>query len=230
MELFELIKQRQAVRQYSDKPLNEKTIEMILKAGQSAPSPLNSQPWHFTLVRDKQNLKSLAKKARHASFLAQTSLLIIVTVHTKPEMDEWLIQHNQHLYSGAAALQNMWLTAYSLGIGGCWVTLDELFTKKLILIPEEQTIIGGLSLGHFTEKSKTYEEKNRWPLPVLTSFEQFNKQENCKTENCYACLKLVPKSAAHSFEGEDYVWYFCGKECYREWKKQTQKWLDENNE
>lgn len=229
MELFELVKHRRAIRQFSDKPLKEEAIEIILQAGQYAPSPLNSQPWHFTLVRDKKKLKALAEKARHASFLARAPLLVIVTANTEPNIDEWLIQHNQHLYSGAAALQNMWLTACSLGIGGCWVTLDESFTKEQMSIPKQHTIIGGLVLGHHNEPLKAHAEEDRKALPILTSFEQFDSQENCETENCYTCLKQVPKSAANSFEGDDYVRYFCGNECYAEWKKQTQKWLDEDN-
>ncbi|KTD20374.1 nitroreductase family protein, partial [Legionella israelensis] len=60
MELFEAIKRRRAVRQFSDKPLNKETIEKILQAGQYAPSPLNSQPWHFTLIRNKDTLKTLS--------------------------------------------------------------------------------------------------------------------------------------------------------------------------
>ncbi|WP_207385705.1 nitroreductase family protein, partial [Legionella israelensis] len=109
MELFEAIKRRRAVRQFSDKPLNKETIEKILQAGQYAPSPLNSQPWHFTLIRNKDTLKTLSKKAQHASFLSQAQLLIIVTVDTGVDIDKWLKKHNQQLYSGAAAMQNMWL-------------------------------------------------------------------------------------------------------------------------
>ncbi|MDI9818547.1 MULTISPECIES: DUF3330 domain-containing protein [unclassified Legionella] len=229
MDILGLIKKRCAVRAYTDKALKEMDIETILQAGQYAPSPLNSQPWHFTLIRNKETLKTLSTKARHASFLSQAQLLIIVTVDTEIDIDTWLKQHNQHLYSGGAAMQNMWLAAVALDIGCCWVTLDESFTKKQIAIPKEHTIIGGLALGYHKEPIKSHAKKDRKALPLSTSFEKFNLQENCETESCYTCLKLVPKSAANSFEGEDYVRYFCGNECYVEWKKQTQKWLDEGS-
>ncbi len=221
--------QRRAVREFSDKTLNEADIETILQAGRYAPSPKNSQPWHFTLIRNKKNLKLLAGKAHHASFLAQAQLLIIVTVDTKIDIDKWLKQHNQHLYSGAAAMQNMWLVASALNLGCCWVTLDEAFTKEQIAIPIEQAIIGGLALGHYKETLKPHTEQDREALPLLTSFEKFNLQENCEKESCFTCLKLVPKSAANSFEGEDYVRYFCGNDCYKAWKEQTQKWLDDSH-
>jgi len=123
----------------------------------------------------------------------------------------------------------MWLAAVALDIGCCWVSLDEAFTKEQISIPIDHTIIGGLTLGHHKEPLKAHAEEDRKVLPLLTSFEQFNHRENCETESCYTCLKQVPKSAANSFEGDDYVRYFCGNKCYAEWKKQTQKWLNEDS-
>jgi len=228
VDILELIKQRRAVRSYRDKELNEKDIETILQAGQFAPSPLNSQPWHFTLIRNKETLKKLANNARHASFLSQAKLVIIVTVDTEVDIDSWLKNHNQHLYSGAAAIQNMWLAATALDIGCCWVTLDEGVTKEHITIPEEQTIIGGLALGYAKELINPHAKEDRKALSLLTSYEKFNHQGNCETESCYTCLKLVPKSSANTFEGDDYVRYFCGNECYAKWKKQTKEWLDKD--
>ncbi len=40
---------------------------------------------------------------------------------------------------------------------------------------------------------------------------------------CEVCLKEIPKSVATTEEGEDYVHYFCGLECYTSWKKQAEK-------
>ncbi len=40
------------------------------------------------------------------------------------------------------------------------------------------------------------------------------------TISCAACQAEVPASAAHTFEGEDYVQHFCGLECMISWKKE----------
>lgn len=42
---------------------------------------------------------------------------------------------------------------------------------------------------------------------------------------CCTCLKQIPKSAAYSFEGEDYIWFFCGSSCFEQWNSQTEQWL-----
>jgi nitroreductase len=183
MDMVELIKSRRAVRSFNPREVDEQTIEKILEAGRYAPSPQNSQPWHFTLIRNKESLKHLASAAKHAGFLSNAPLLIIVTVNREAPIDDWLIQHNQHIYSGAAAMQNMWLAACSLDIGCCWVTLDEKTTRKLLIIPEEQALIGAFALGYSDDNvCKPHEEGDRTPLASMTSFEQFGKSSHCNKE------------------------------------------------
>ncbi len=38
---------------------------------------------------------------------------------------------------------------------------------------------------------------------------------------CAVCMKEVPVSAAKSEEASDYVYYFCGSDCYAKWRR---KW------
>jgi hypothetical protein len=38
--------------------------------------------------------------------------------------------------------------------------------------------------------------------------------------SCDVCLKQVPKSEAKSPEASDYVLYFCGLDCYEQWRQQ----------
>lgn len=63
----------------------------------------------------------------------------------------------------------------------------------------------------------------------MISFEIYGTKEVCETECCHACLKMIPKSAAYSPEGEDYIRYYCELDCYTQWRKQTEKWLNKNN-
>ncbi len=75
-------------------------------------------------------------------------------------------------------MQNMWLSAWSLDVGCCWVTLDEKTTRKRISIPKEQVLIGALAFGYMDENTrKVHDEDDRKPLSLMTSFEQFGKSE-----------------------------------------------------
>ena len=40
------------------------------------------------------------------------------------------------------------------------------------------------------------------------------KLEN-KSYRCKVCSKEIPQSVAHTAEGADYVWHFCG-DCYKQ--------------
>lgn len=227
LDIIDFIKNRHSVRRFSSRKLDETVIEKVLTAGQFAPSPLNSQPWHFTLIQNKTTLKNIASNAKHANFVSNAPLLIVVSINEKIEIDEWLIEHQQHIYSGATAMQNMWLAACSLALGCCWVTLDEAKTKHMISLPNSHRLIGGLVLGYAEEsdigKNNNHERK---ALSLLTSFEIYGVNETCETECCHTCLKMIPKSAACSPEGEDYIRYYCGLDCYTQWKKITEKWLN----
>jgi hypothetical protein len=39
---------------------------------------------------------------------------------------------------------------------------------------------------------------------------------------CFRCGEIVPISEAKSFEGVDYVVYFCGLDCYAKWAAQEE--------
>ena len=41
--------------------------------------------------------------------------------------------------------------------------------------------------------------------------------------SCEVCLTEIPKSVARSYEGPDYVYYFCGGDCYQKWQAQKGK-------
>lgn len=40
--------------------------------------------------------------------------------------------------------------------------------------------------------------------------------------SCDVCLKEIPKSEARSAEARDYVAYFCGLDCYQQWREQQE--------
>lgn len=54
-----IIQDRRSIRQYSDEPVSEEHLEMILEAARQAPSGENAQPWRFVVVRDPSTRKQL---------------------------------------------------------------------------------------------------------------------------------------------------------------------------
>ncbi len=177
MDTFTVIKNRCAIRNFTNQTLPAQVLQQILEAGRWSPSPLNSQPWRFIVIKDKNTLTELAATARHGSFLNTAQTAIVTIVENDAKVDPWLAEHQQYIYSGVCAMQNMWLTAWHLGIGCCWVSIDEQAARELLAIPKNYTLIGSLALGYPVGNSKPHTQKDRNPLSEIVFYEQFEQTE-----------------------------------------------------
>ncbi len=45
---------------FDGRPIGDEELETILTAGLYAPTGMNTQPWHFTVIRSKEMLKKIA--------------------------------------------------------------------------------------------------------------------------------------------------------------------------
>ena len=62
-QVIDAIKKRRSVRSYETTPVSADIINMIIEAGNQAPSAMNSQPWRFVVVEEKEAKKKLLKAA-----------------------------------------------------------------------------------------------------------------------------------------------------------------------
>ena len=173
MDTVQAILTRRSVRKWKAKDIPDSLVNTILEAGRSAPSPLNSQPWHFIVLRNKHTIEEITKTAQHGLFAAQAPVVIVVTVDNHAKVDAWLAEHSQHTYSGVGALISMWFVAWSLGLGGCWITLDNTIVKTKLLVPETHEIIGSLAFGYPDEPVVGHLPEDRRPLSEIVSHEKF---------------------------------------------------------
>lgn len=49
---IKIIQDRRSIRDYTDEPVSENDLALIIEAGRQAPSGENAQPWRFIIVRD----------------------------------------------------------------------------------------------------------------------------------------------------------------------------------
>ncbi|MBA4083590.1 MAG: 5,6-dimethylbenzimidazole synthase [Kytococcus sp.] len=163
---------RRDIRRFRPDAVPEHLVTAVLEAGHRAPSVGHSQPWRFLVVTDpttRDRAAALADRARveQAAHLAseraarmldlkleglreapvgvvvacdrRTPAVGVLGRATFPDADLW---------SCAAAIENMWLTARAHGLGMGWVTLfdpDEL--AGLLGLPEDVVTLGWLCLG-----------------------------------------------------------------------------------
>lgn len=41
--------------------------------------------------------------------------------------------------------------------------------------------------------------------------------------SCEVCLKEIPASAGTTMETDDYIYHFCGTDCYQQWQQQQEQ-------
>jgi nitroreductase len=134
VDLKEAIYTRRAVREFTDEPVDEKTLRQLVDAAVQAPSAVNQQPWSFCVVRDKallarisgeakahmlrtspaalsHHFQELLSDAKFDIFYHAPALIVISSVAESP----WAVE-NCSLAAG-----NLMLTARAAGLGTCWI-------------------------------------------------------------------------------------------------------------
>ena len=61
MELYEAIRKRRTVRDFSEKPVSDEILRRILGAGLKAPSHDHARDWHFVVLRDPERIAEAVK-------------------------------------------------------------------------------------------------------------------------------------------------------------------------
>ncbi|PHR93406.1 MAG: nitroreductase family protein [Robiginitomaculum sp.] len=74
--VFETLKTRRTIRDFSDKPVPRELIETCIKAAGTAPSGANHQPWHFVAISNpdiKRQIREAAEAEERAFYDGKAS-------------------------------------------------------------------------------------------------------------------------------------------------------------
>jgi nitroreductase len=58
-EAIKVLLNRRSTRVFKDEQIKDEELETILEAGRFAPSAMNQQSWHFTVVQNKEVINTL---------------------------------------------------------------------------------------------------------------------------------------------------------------------------
>lgn len=166
------IRHRRSVRAYTDRPLKEEDLALIVESGTYSPTGMNKRTYHFTVVTDAEKLKEMNRRIRKAYLESEEERLrqrgtnenyvcyyhapALVIVSNDPT-ETWGAQ------DCACALQNIFLAAYSLGIGSCWINqlsnsmCDDPGVRELLTewgVPDSHKVYGCAALGYASGEEK----------------------------------------------------------------------------
>ncbi len=154
MEVFDCIRTRRSIRKYKDKAVPWDNIIEILQAGQYAPFAGNVFNCKFIVVKNEDKRRAIAEACTQ-QFWMQDAPIHIVMVAEPEKMERYYGTRGVRLYTIqgiAAAIQNMLLTAHSLGLGTCWVgAFDEEEIRRLCNLPEHVNVQAIITIGYADE-------------------------------------------------------------------------------
>ena len=139
--VIEVIKSRRTTKAFRrDEQIKDEELELILEAGNWAPTGHNTQPWFFTAIQNRElidKLNMLAKEAGKASKdeitqkMCSNEMLdlfygaptIVIVSYENADLT--------HIEDVSAASQNMLLAAESLNIASCWNGIVRMFFSQM---------------------------------------------------------------------------------------------------
>ncbi len=154
--VIENIKKRRSIRKYKDQKITNEELNIILEAGTYAPSALNQQSSLIVYINDKNIYNEICDLTtkyfpnRLPHFYGSKDIIIVFgDSNCKCPIED-----------GSLVLQNLFLSAQSLGIGSCWINyLRDLFKteeglklQEKMNIPSNYFVIGTCILGYPDEQ------------------------------------------------------------------------------
>ncbi len=177
---MKLVKERKTTYEFSEKEVKNSDLKKILEAGRWAPSIINSQPWHFVVIKDKKKISSLMSIINYGDFHTDPPVMIALVGINKKEIQSLPCFRGTEpcLYdiymSVCMACLNMVYEAEDIGLDSCILTPTEEQAKRIIRIPNSKSLVIPILLGIGHQKQGAFQKKRqRNQLATMISYEYF---------------------------------------------------------
>ena len=158
-ETMRSILARRSYKTFDSRPISDEAIETIVTAGLYAPTGMNRQPWHFTVIKSREKLERFGAARRSLPLppgvppeaakmfgdpMRNAPLVILVSAK----------EGGTSFQDSCLAMENMFIAAASLGIMSGWdhATVMDLFNHdpqlKTELIPEGYVLYAASFFGY----------------------------------------------------------------------------------
>ncbi|MFD2869957.1 nitroreductase [Kurthia populi] len=185
MSIIQEIKQRRAIRNYEDRPVEKEKIEQLLDVATYAPTDRLREPWHFYVLgaEKKKAYEALATAYLEERFptkphLVESSMKVVLTtptviVVTAKQVAGDADATEDDIFATSCAIHAMWLAARELGLGFVWRTrgvglVHDARLPEFIGAANDEKVIGTIFIGYPADeevnvtKRTPFEEKTTW--------------------------------------------------------------------
>jgi nitroreductase len=149
MNVFEAIRTRRSVRQYSSRAIPAEVMERMCQALRYAPSACNFQPWRFILVTDAELRRKVAQAANGQKWMAEAPVTVVGCGLPEQAYKHMGGYGNSSEIDVTIALDHLTLAAVAEGLGTCWIgAFNEQQVKRLLEIPPQVKPVAMTPLGY----------------------------------------------------------------------------------
>lgn len=167
MDVLDAIRDRRAVREYTDEAVEEAVIVELIETATWAPNSMNRQAWRFVVITDRALLGHVAEQAK-AQMLASMEpaseigrlkdhlarpafdifygapALVVICATAGDQMAGW---------DCCLAAENLMLAAHAKGLGSCWIGFAEAWLgqaagRSALGLAEDARAVAPIILGH----------------------------------------------------------------------------------
>ncbi|HRH70720.1 MAG TPA: nitroreductase family protein, partial [Flavobacteriales bacterium] len=149
LPLHPVLNERYSPRSFSDRPVTDAELELVLEAARWAPSSMNEQPWRFLVTRrGGEGHADLLSALDHSNLVwaEKAPLLVLAMVHRTLSRNGQENFHARHDLGSAVAQLTVQATAMGMGLhqlGGFRAAV----ARSAFDIPAEFDLVSVLAIG-----------------------------------------------------------------------------------
>ncbi len=168
-DFIDLAMERYSCRQYSDKPVDKKTILEVLEAARIAPSACNKQPWTFYVVSGKETQQKINECYDREWFSKAPVHIVAVGDHSKSWHRTDFDGKDHADIDIAIAVEHLCLAATACGLGTCWVChFDVEKCRKALELSSDEEPIAIIPIGY--PQTEKLPAKNRKQIDEIVKW------------------------------------------------------------
>lgn len=169
MLLDEAIHGRRATRRFAPEAVDRSILERLVDAAIFAPSAVNEQPWHFTIVRNRPLLDRISAEAKAHLLGAMAGQGVPERLHENIDNPDFHVFYHAPVLilisarrgqwaveNATLAAENLMLAAHGEGLGSCWIGFAQRWLETaagmtLLGIPADVLPVAPIIIGHPAE-------------------------------------------------------------------------------
>lgn len=167
----EVMRHVRQARQYRSDPVPQAAIDELLEVARWTGSSRNTQPWHFIVISDKDQLKKISQLRTAINWVADAPLAIAIVLDGDRDISE--------AYDEGRVTERLMIAAHALGLGAgvAWFGDDaqQAGAKQILGIPEGRMARSVVTIGQpisIKDPRPGAAEGGRKPLAEVASFDR----------------------------------------------------------